>query len=67
VYDSSPLQRRLRDLHVAAQHATVHQRHYVAAGKAAFTQVRSNSENRYTNGASRGDADSHFQTFGEQS
>ena len=33
VYDTSPLQRRLRDLHVAAQHATVHQRHYVNAGK----------------------------------
>jgi catechol 2,3-dioxygenase-like lactoylglutathione lyase family enzyme len=27
VYDSSPLQRRLRDLHTAAQHATVQQRH----------------------------------------
>jgi alkylation response protein AidB-like acyl-CoA dehydrogenase len=33
VYDSSPLQRRLRDLHVAAQHAAVQQRHYVGAGK----------------------------------
>jgi alkylation response protein AidB-like acyl-CoA dehydrogenase len=33
VYDASPLQRRLRDIHVAAQHATVHQRHYVGAGK----------------------------------
>jgi alkylation response protein AidB-like acyl-CoA dehydrogenase len=33
VYDTSPLQRRLRDLHVAAQHATVQQRHYVNAGK----------------------------------
>ena len=33
VYDTSPLQRRLRDIHVAAQHATVHQRHYVGAGK----------------------------------
>ena len=30
---SSPLQRRLRDLHAAAQHAAVHQRHYVGAGK----------------------------------
>ena len=40
VYDSSPLQRRLRDLHVAAQHAQVHQRGYVGAGKAALTQVR---------------------------
>jgi indole-3-acetate monooxygenase len=33
VYESSPLQRRMRDLHVAAQHAVVHQRHYVNAGK----------------------------------
>jgi alkylation response protein AidB-like acyl-CoA dehydrogenase len=33
LYDFSPLQRRLRDLHVAAQHAIAHQRHYVAAGK----------------------------------
>ena len=33
VYDTSPLQRRLRDMHVAAQHATIHQRHYVAAGQ----------------------------------
>jgi hypothetical protein len=27
------LQRRLRDLHVAAQHYSVQQRHYVDAGK----------------------------------
>ena len=33
VYESSPLQRRLRDLHVATQHAAVHQRNYVVAGK----------------------------------
>jgi indole-3-acetate monooxygenase len=33
VYDSSPLQRRLRDLHAAAQHAMVQQRHYANAGK----------------------------------
>jgi indole-3-acetate monooxygenase len=33
VYESSPLQRRMRDLHAAAQHAVVHQRHYVNAGK----------------------------------
>ena len=33
IYDSSPLQRRMRDLHVAAQHAAVQQRHYVSAGK----------------------------------
>jgi len=33
LYETSPLQRRLRDLHAAAQHAAVHQRHYVGAGK----------------------------------
>jgi alkylation response protein AidB-like acyl-CoA dehydrogenase len=33
VYETSPLQRRLRDMHTAAQHATAHQRHYVGAGR----------------------------------
>jgi alkylation response protein AidB-like acyl-CoA dehydrogenase len=33
LYETSPLQRRLRDLHVAAQHAVAQQRHYVSAGK----------------------------------
>jgi indole-3-acetate monooxygenase len=33
VYETSPLQRRLRDLHVAGQHAVAQQRHYVGAGK----------------------------------
>ena len=33
VYEGSKLQRRLRDLHVAAQHASVQQRNYVDAGK----------------------------------
>jgi alkylation response protein AidB-like acyl-CoA dehydrogenase len=33
LYESSPLQRRLRDLHAAAQHAVAQQRHYVSAGK----------------------------------
>jgi alkylation response protein AidB-like acyl-CoA dehydrogenase len=33
LYETSPLQRRLRDLHAAAQHAVAHQRHYVEAGK----------------------------------
>jgi indole-3-acetate monooxygenase len=32
LYESSPLQRRMRDLHAAAQHAAVQQRHYVNAG-----------------------------------
>jgi indole-3-acetate monooxygenase len=33
VYETSPLQRRLRDMHVAAQHAVAQQRQYVAGGK----------------------------------
>lgn len=33
VYETSPLQRRLRDLHVAAQHAAAQQRQYVGVGK----------------------------------
>jgi alkylation response protein AidB-like acyl-CoA dehydrogenase len=33
VYETSPLQRRLRDLHVAGQHATAQQRQYVVGGK----------------------------------
>lgn len=33
VYESSPLQRRLRDMHVAAQHAAVQQRHFANAGR----------------------------------
>lgn len=32
VYESSPLQRRVRDLRAAAQHAIVHPRHYITAG-----------------------------------
>jgi alkylation response protein AidB-like acyl-CoA dehydrogenase len=32
LYDSSPLQRRMRDMQVAAQHAAVHPRQYVSAG-----------------------------------
>ena len=33
VYETSPLQRRLRDLHAGAQHAAAQQRHYVGVGK----------------------------------
>jgi indole-3-acetate monooxygenase len=33
IYETSPLQRRLRDLHVAGQHAAAQQRQYVGAGK----------------------------------
>lgn len=36
VYDSSPLQRRLRDMQTAGQHAIVQHRHYVTVGKAAL-------------------------------
>ena len=32
LYDNSPLQRRMRDLHAAAQHFAVQQRHYMASG-----------------------------------
>jgi len=33
VYENSPLQRRLRDLHVVGQHARLQQRHYVSVGE----------------------------------
>ncbi len=33
LYDTSPLQRRLRDMHVGAQHAAAQQRNYAAIGK----------------------------------
>lgn len=39
VYETSPLQRRLRDLHAAAQHAMVQQRHYVEAGRLLLERV----------------------------
>ena len=39
VYESSPLQRRLRDLRVAAQHAAVHPRHYASAGAAVLERL----------------------------
>jgi alkylation response protein AidB-like acyl-CoA dehydrogenase len=39
VYESSPLQRRVRDLRVAAQHAAVHPRHYVMAGAAVLERL----------------------------
>jgi alkylation response protein AidB-like acyl-CoA dehydrogenase len=32
LFDSSPLQRRMRDLHAAAQHYAVQERHYIASG-----------------------------------
>jgi alkylation response protein AidB-like acyl-CoA dehydrogenase len=39
VYESSSLQRRVRDLRVAAQHMVVHPRHYVAAGDAVLARL----------------------------
>jgi alkylation response protein AidB-like acyl-CoA dehydrogenase len=33
LYDDSPLQRRMRDIHVAAQHNLMQPRHYVTTGK----------------------------------
>jgi indole-3-acetate monooxygenase len=39
VYESSSLQRRLRDLRVAAQHMAVHPRQYVAAGDAVVARL----------------------------
>jgi alkylation response protein AidB-like acyl-CoA dehydrogenase len=33
IYETSPLQRRMRDIHTVAQHAAVHQRIYGGAGK----------------------------------
>jgi indole-3-acetate monooxygenase len=32
VYETSALQRRMRDLHVATQHAAVQQRNYISGG-----------------------------------
>ena len=39
VYESSSLQRRVRDLRVAAQHAAVHSRHYIMAGAAVLERL----------------------------
>jgi alkylation response protein AidB-like acyl-CoA dehydrogenase len=44
LYETSPLQRRLRDLHVAAQHAAAQQRHYVTAGKLLLDCSAANSK-----------------------
>jgi indole-3-acetate monooxygenase len=66
VYDNSPLQRRLRDIHVAAQHATVHQRGYVAGGKAALAQFSSQLEYWQANHTPRRDSGSEAQPFAAQ-
>jgi alkylation response protein AidB-like acyl-CoA dehydrogenase len=39
VYESSSLQRRVRDLRVAAQHVAVQPRHYVMAGAAVLARA----------------------------
>jgi alkylation response protein AidB-like acyl-CoA dehydrogenase len=39
VYESSPLQRRVRDVRVAAQHVAVHPRQYVTAGAALLARL----------------------------
>jgi alkylation response protein AidB-like acyl-CoA dehydrogenase len=44
LYESSPLQRRMRDLHVAAQHVGVQQRHYVDSGKLLLDSSAVNSK-----------------------
>ena len=44
LYETSPLQRRLRDLHVAAQHAAAQQRHYATAGKLLLDSSAANSK-----------------------
>jgi alkylation response protein AidB-like acyl-CoA dehydrogenase len=46
VYESSPLQRRLRDLHVGAQHAHAQQRQYVDVGKLALKLALRRSDER---------------------
>jgi alkylation response protein AidB-like acyl-CoA dehydrogenase len=45
LYESSPLQRRLRDLHAAAQHKAAQPRHYVSAGKVLLGSPVVNSKN----------------------
>ncbi|AYG64322.1 acyl-CoA dehydrogenase family protein [Rhizobium jaguaris] len=65
VYESSPLQRRLRDLQAAAQHAMVQQRHYAEAGRSLLQRVGTNTESgqaamcagKATAGRPRGHAD----------
>lgn len=46
LYETSPLQRRMRDLHAAAQHAAVHQRHYGNSGKLLLARSSAGSNAR---------------------
>jgi alkylation response protein AidB-like acyl-CoA dehydrogenase len=39
VYESSPLQRRMRDVHTAAQHGNVQQRHMALMGRALLAEA----------------------------
>jgi hypothetical protein len=65
VYDRSPLQRRLRDIHVAAQYAGVHPRNYIAAGKAGLARFNCRFQYRHANHISGYNAGSQVQTFAE--
>ena len=53
VYDSSSLQRRVRDLRVAAQHVAVHPRHYVTAGAAVLARLAAQEPLETTHRADR--------------
>ena len=44
LYETSPLQRRMRDLHVAAQHASAQPRNYVSAGKLILGETTAKSQ-----------------------
>ena len=44
LYETSPLQRRMRDLHVAAQHASAQPRNYVNAGKLLLCDTTAKSQ-----------------------
>jgi indole-3-acetate monooxygenase len=44
LYETSPLQRRMRDLHVAAQHFSAQSRNYVTAGKLLLGETATKSQ-----------------------
>jgi len=44
LYETSPLQRRLRDLHAAGQHAIAQQRQYASAGKLLLSSAAASSK-----------------------
>jgi len=47
LYETSPLQRRLRDLHAAAQHAAAQPRHYVGAGRLPLDNLQNVDDRRW--------------------